>query len=147
LTTRLALVAGIKDDDSLLLSKRWVGMEKDNSLEVITADQFKSEIFDFDAHAEWRFEKETPIIVNFFASWCGPCQFFAPILESIAETYGSTLRVFKVDIDATPEIPALFGIRSVPTTVFIKRNEEPALAMGAISEEGMKKAIKDLLGL
>lgn len=118
-------------------------------IEVIGVDRFKTEIYDFtkDTEQEWTLADNTPIIINFFATWCGPCHNFAPTLHDISVEYDGKVKVYKVDIDASPEIPHLFGVMSVPTTVFLKKGEEPAIANGGISEEGMRAAIKDLLGV
>lgn len=116
-------------------------------MEVISADKFKMEIFDYTKGEEFRFKGKMPIILNFFAGWCGPCRAFAPALELVATEHSSALRVFKIDIDKDPEIPALFGVKSVPTTVFFSPNGQPALATGNIGVEGLKKAVEDLFGI
>lgn len=114
-------------------------------IEVIGAETFRKEIFDFMSDSEeWKIG-DTPVILNFFATWCGPCHNFAPILHDVAVEYGNKIKVFKVDIDATPELPHLFGIRSVPTTVFLKKGEDPAMVAGGMGEAGLKKAIAELL--
>lgn len=117
-------------------------------IEIIGAEQFKNEIFDFTKDTEeWQFSKDTPIILNFFATWCGPCHNFAPILQDVSEEYGNKIKIYKMDIDASPEVAHLFGIMSVPSTVFLLRDEEPALVSGSIGSEGMRRAIHDLLGV
>lgn len=114
------------------------------ALEIISTETFKSEIFDFTTGDDFKFDREKPIILNFFATWCGPCHSFAPALEEIAQEHSAALKVMKIDIDQDPEIPALFGIMSVPTTVFFIPNEEPALVTGNIGKDGLKRAIADL---
>jgi thioredoxin 1 len=113
-------------------------------VEMIDVEGFKKFVFNYDSSDEFAYAGETPLIVNFTASWCGPCQMFAPVLDSVAESFAGKLRVFKIDIDANPELPALFGVRSVPTTLFISKGEQPALASGAMPEDSMRAAIKDL---
>lgn len=114
-------------------------------LKHISDEEFKSEIFDYTAGKEWFFDKNKPVILNFFATWCGPCMSFTPTLEDIGEKYQDSINVFKVDIDQAPQLPALFGIRSVPTTLFLKSGDDPSIAQGVISFEGMEQAISDLL--
>jgi len=116
-------------------------------IEIITAEEFKKNVFDYTASDDLVFEKERPVIVNFFADWCGPCRAFAPTLENVATKSEGLVNVYKVNIDHHPEVPALFGIRSVPTTVFLAAGSEPALATGMISEDGMAKALKELFGI
>lgn len=116
-------------------------------VEVIDIEIFKKEVFDFEASQVWQYDKEIPLVLNFFATWCGPCHMFAPILEAVAGEYAGKLKVFKVDIDATPEISVLFGAKSVPTTLFISKGQEPAMASGFMSRESMNKALSELLGI
>jgi thioredoxin 1 len=122
--------------------------DKESSVvEIISAERFQQEIFDFETHQEWQLKSELPVVLNFFATWCGPCHLFAPVLEQVSEDYKGRLKVYKIDIDAYPMIPRLFEVRSVPTTLFLAPNEEPALSLGAMPIDKMKHAIKDLLNL
>lgn len=116
------------------------------SVEIINTAKFKSEIFDFENEKTFEFKKDKPIILNFFATWCGPCRVFAPSLEEAAKEHDGEINVYKIDIDQDPQIPALFGVRSVPTTVFFIPNEQPALASGNIGKEGLDRAISELFG-
>lgn len=116
-------------------------------IEIIDTEKFKAEIFDFTANQEFAFTKDTPVILNFFGTWCGPCHMFAPVLEDIATQFEGKLKVFKVDIDKSPELPHLFGIKSVPTTVFFIPNEEPVMANGAYPKETVDKMVFDFFGL
>ncbi len=113
-------------------------------IEILDKEKFKAQVFDFTANAEWKFEKSQPIILNFFATWCGPCHQFAPTLEEVANQHGDRLRVFKIDIDKDPEISHLFGIKSVPTTLFLTNNEEPVMTSGALTKEGMDRAVHEI---
>lgn len=117
------------------------------ALEVINTEKFKAEIFDFTNETDFKFTKNQPIILNFFATWCGPCHMFAPALEEIASEFEGKLQVYKVDIDQDPLIPRLFEVKSVPTTVFFIPNEEPALAGGNIGKSGLDRAVSELFGL
>lgn len=115
------------------------------SVQIIDTEKFKQEIFDFAKEKNFEFKKDKPIILNFFATWCGPCRSFAPALESAAKEHEGDFSVFKIDIDKDPQVPALFGIRSVPTTVFFIPNDQPAMVSGNIGKDGLERAIKDLL--
>ncbi len=113
-------------------------------IEVITIEKFKSDIFDFTQNTEWKFDQATPIVLNFTASWCGPCQMFAPTLEKIASEKSSELKVYKIDIDKTPELAALFEVKSVPTTLFISAGQDPVMTNGLMTEENLQKAIQEI---
>lgn len=113
----------------------------------MSTETFKTEIFDYTQGQEFIFNKEQPVILNFTASWCGPCKAFAPALEAVSDEYAEKLKIFKVDIDENPELPSLFGVRSVPTTIFFYPNKQPSVATGNIGKEGLEKAIKDLFNI
>src|SRR5919108_1620434 len=76
-------------------------------------------------------KSETPVIVDFWAEWCGPCHAVAPVLERIAEEHAGELRLVKVNIDEEPELAQRYGILSIPTIVLFKGGEPAAAAIGA----------------
>ena len=90
------------------------------------------------------FEKDKPMIINFFADWCGPCQMFTPTLSEINDEYAGKITIYKINIDQSPEIAALFGIKSVPTTLFLKKNEEPIMTSGVMAKESLLRAITEV---
>jgi thioredoxin 1 len=116
-------------------------------IEVINIEKFKTEIFDFTKGEEFSFDKTTPVVLNFFGTWCGPCHMFSPVLEDIAAQFEGRLKIFKVDIDQTPELSPLFGIKSVPTTIFFVPKDEPILTNGFYPKETVEKMLSDFFGL
>ena len=90
-------------------------------------------------------EAAKPAIVDFYATWCGPCKKIAPVLEKLAKEYDSKIYVYKVDTDRERELAAAFGIRSIPTLLFIPMEGDPQVAMGALPEEMLKEAIDNFL--
>jgi thioredoxin 1 len=77
---------------------------------------------------------DRPVLVDYWAEWCGPCKMIAPILEEIADDYGERLRICKLDIDANQETPGKYGIRGIPTLMLFKNGEIEATKVGALSK-------------
>ncbi|MCZ6868874.1 MAG: thioredoxin TrxA [Gammaproteobacteria bacterium] len=77
---------------------------------------------------------DRPVLVDYWAEWCGPCKMIAPILEEIADEYGEKLRICKLDIDANQETPGKYGIRGIPTLMLFKNGELEATKVGALSK-------------
>ena len=77
---------------------------------------------------------DRPVLVDYWAEWCGPCKMIAPILEEIANEYGEKLRVCKLDIDENQETPGKYGIRGIPTLMLFKNGELEATKVGAMSK-------------
>jgi len=111
----------------------------------LTKDTFKEKIFNYDIHKEWKFEGDLPAIIDFYADWCGPCKMVAPILEELSAEYDGKVDIFKVNTEEEQELAMAFGIRSIPSILFIPKDEKPQMQAGALPKEAFRKAIKDLL--
>jgi thioredoxin 1 len=79
-------------------------------------------------------QADKPVLVDYWAEWCGPCKMIAPILDEVAGTYGDKLQIAKMNVDENREIPAKFGIRGIPTLMLFKNGELAATKVGAMSK-------------
>ena len=85
------------------------------------------------------------IFMDAFATWCGPCKMVAPILDELANEYNGQIYIYKVDVDAEPEIAAAYGIQSIPTIFFSAMTGNPQVSQGGMRKEDFKKMITDVL--
>jgi len=88
----------------------------------------------------------TPMLVDFWADWCGPCKSLGPILEKVVDSYGGKLKLAKVDTDKEQQLAAVFGIRSLPTVVLVKDGQMVDVFMGALPESGVRAFVEKHLG-
>jgi len=114
-------------------------------MEHLTKESFQKKVFDYEKNKEWKFEGELPCIVDFYADWCGPCKMVAPVLEDLSKEYAGKVNIYKVDTDKEQELASIFGIRSIPSILFVPKVGSPQMAMGAMPKEGFVQAITDVL--
>lgn len=112
----------------------------------LTKKDFLEKVFDYEKNpTTWNFIGSRPAIIDFYATWCGPCKALAPTLDDIAKSYAGKVDVYKIDVDKEPELAAAFGVQSVPTLLFIPMTGQPHLAKGAIPRESFGKVIYEVL--
>jgi thioredoxin len=114
-------------------------------IEHLTTQTFKDKVFNFEENKDWKFAGNLPALVDFYADWCGPCKMVAPILEELAAEYEGKLRIYKVDTEEQRELAAMFGIQSIPSLLFIPKEGQPQMAMGALPKDSLKQAFKEVL--
>ncbi len=116
-------------------------------VEHLTKETFLNKVFNYEVNKEWKFEGEKPCIIDFYADWCAPCKIVSPVLEELAEDFDGKIDVFKVNTEEEQELASAFGIRSIPSFLFVPSEGQPQMAMGALPKETFVKAFKDVLGV
>lgn len=115
--------------------------------EHLTKETFIEKIFDFENEKEWKYKGERPAIIDFYADWCGPCKTVAPIIEELSEEYKGKVDVYKIDTEDQQELSAVFGIRSIPSLLFIPMDAQPQMSAGAIPKDGFVRAFDEIFGI
>jgi thioredoxin len=116
-------------------------------LEHLTKETFLSKIFNYETNKEWKFSGERPCVIDFYADWCGPCKIVAPILDELAKEYDGKLDIYKINTEEEQELAAVFGIRNIPSILFVPATGQPRMALGALPKETLVKAFKEVLGV
>lgn len=99
----------------------------------VSDSSFESEVLNADV----------PVLVDFWAEWCGPCKMIAPVLDEIATEYQGKVKVCKVDVDANPDTPPKFGIRGIPTLILFKNGAVEATKVGALSKTQLNEFVQE----
>ena len=113
--------------------------------EALTKNSFLEKVFNYEENKDWKFEGKLPTIIDFYADWCGPCKMIAPILEELSDEYEGKVNIYKIDTEAEQELAAAFAIRSIPSLLFIPKDEPPQMANGALPKQELERIIKEVL--
>lgn len=112
----------------------------------LTKAEFLEKVANYETSPEeWVFLGDKPAIVDFYATWCGPCRSIAPILEELSDTYRGKIDVYKVDVDQERDLAAAFGIQSIPTLLFIPKDGNPQVLRGALPKSEFVEVINKVL--
>lgn len=131
--------AGAKND-----KKKTAAAEEKTAVIELTNETFKTNVYDIAKETPDYLGKK-PAIVDFTASWCGPCQRIAPILNELASEYDDQIVIYKVDVDKCRELAQAFGISSVPALLFIPIEGEPVMTVGSRDKAKFKEQIDTIL--
>jgi thioredoxin 1 len=111
----------------------------------LTTQDFKEKVFNYEKDKEWSSKSKLPIIIDFYADWCAPCKMVAPILEELSREYEGKLTIYKVDTEVEIELASVFGIRSIPTFLFIPVDGDPMMQPGALPKKAFQQIIDERL--
>lgn len=114
---------------------------------VMNTNEFLDEIFDYNAHPDkWVYKGDKPAIIDFYATWCGPCKKVAPIMDELAEEYAGKVNFFKIDTDKESTLAGqVFRIRSIPSILYIPVNGQPLMYKGLMAKADYIRLIKENL--
>ena len=112
----------------------------------LTKAEFLSKVANYEKTPDkWEYLGSKPCIIDFYATWCGPCRKLAPILEEIAGEYAGKIDVYKIDVDKESELAGAFGIQSIPTLLMIPAKGEPKILQGAMPKDQLTKIVNEFL--
>ena len=112
----------------------------------LTAAAFRKNIMDYAADsARWQYLGDRPAVIDFYATWCGPCRSMTPIVEEAAKRYAGDVVFYKVDIDEETELAQFFGIQSIPFFLFIPMQGTPAAQTGAMDAESFDRMVREIV--
>ena len=110
-------------------------MSSSKQIQHVTDDSFEPEVL----------KSEVPVLVDYWAEWCGPCKSIAPILDQVALEYDGRLKIAKLNVDENQQVPAKFGIRGIPTLMLFKDGKVAATKVGALPKNKLKEWIESVI--
>jgi thioredoxin len=122
---------------------------KENKImaEQLTKDAFLKKVFNYEKNKEWKFEGDIPAVVDFWAPWCGPCRMVSPIIDELSTEYAGKVNFYKINVDDEQELAGIFGVRSIPSMLFIPKEGKPKMSVGALPKEALVNAITKELNI
>lgn len=118
-----------------------------SGVEYLSTDLFKKNIFDFSVEKEWKYKGKTACLIDFYADWCGPCKRVAPIMDELSAQYKGKVKFYKVNIDKEGELASVFGVKSIPSILFVPLKGQPQMTTGAYPKEDYVKMIEEIIAV
>lgn len=114
------------------------------TVQHLNREQFKKLVVNVDQDG-WKYLGDKPCIIDFYATWCGPCRMISPYLDDLAKEYKDQIYIYKIDVDKEKELAGYFGASSIPLLIFVPKDGQPQASRGALPKEEIKMAIQKVL--
>jgi len=111
----------------------------------MTGDLYLKNIADYNDTKVFKFKGDKPVVIDFYADWCGPCRMVAPLMKELAKEYEGQISIYKVNVDNEKDLASALGIQSLPTIMFIPMKGDPQVIVGAADKTTFKQAIDQVL--
>lgn len=111
----------------------------------LTKETFKEKVMDYENNKEWVYRGDRPAVIDFYADWCAPCKKVAPIMEDLAKEYDGKVDIYKIDTEDQKELAAIFGIKSIPSVLFIPMEGKPQMTRGALPKNNYVSIVNEFL--
>ncbi len=135
-----------KDIKTSQVADETPGSEESGKPMHLTKDLFLEKVMNYEKNKDtWVYEGDKPCIIDFYADWCKPCKLIAPIMVELAKEYEGEIYIYKVDTEKERELASIFGIRSIPSVLFVPMEGKPQMSTGALPKETFKQAIDNFL--
>ena len=126
--------------------KKTTSADGDIQPEYLTYDTFREKVWDFEANPqEWVYKGEVPCVIDFYADWCKPCKLVEPIMKELSEEYDGKVKIYKIDTDKEKKLAGVFGIRSIPSIMFVPMNGDPSMQAGALPKSEYVRIINEIV--
>ncbi|MGL4293354.1 MAG: thioredoxin [Bacteroidales bacterium] len=116
-------------------------------IEHLNEETFREKVFDYTQSQDFKYIGKLPALIDFYAEWCGPCKMITPILEELAKEYEGKVAIYKIDTDKEEKLAYMFGIRSIPSLLFVPMDGGPMMEHGAKTKKQMEEYFHKILGV
>lgn len=116
-------------------------------IEHLNEETFREKVFDYTKSQDFKYIGKLPALIDFYAEWCGPCKMVSPILEELAKVYEGKLVIYKIDTDKEEKLAYMFGIRSIPSLLFVPLEGGPTMEHGAKTKKQFEELFKTLFDI